>query len=189
MPRHYSESSADMAVHGRNVYDLIEKFKIINSKKEKVLYVCSTIQGFRGHGNHVNSAHADEFLNAVLPFMESNLDFANMHDEWISALVGIIGDHAASSSIDCIEEYSYRYHDSYEKAVFVVLTMVETSQVLKNFMSSLMRLGLTDILVEAFGAILVRDISYATQVSFKLYCTITKRHSQYRNFDLIRKLL
>lgn len=153
-----------MPGHAENVYSLINKFKSISSKKEKLLYICSVVQGFRGHGDHVNPAHADEFLNAVLPFTELNLDFANSHDEWVAALVGIIADHSASRHVDNVKEFSYCYHDSYEKAIFVVLSMVETTQLLKTFVGALEKLRLADLLVESLSMILVKDISYATQV-------------------------
>ena len=165
MVSHFDRIAINMSGQIDGVHAAIEKFKSISSKKDRILYACSVIEGFRGHGKQVNPAHADEFLTAVLPFMESNLNFANSHDEWITALVGIIEDHAASSCSDNVREYSYCFHDSYEKAIFVVLSIVETSQVLKNFMGVLERLRLFDALVKSIGTILVNDISYATQVS------------------------
>ena len=98
--------------------------------------------------------------------MEANLDYVNRHDESIRALIGIIEDHAASRCDKSIREYSFSYHDSYEKAIFIILSMVETSSVLKGFMVAVNRLNLADILVQSFGKILIIDISYATQVRY-----------------------
>ena len=149
---------------GENVYSLIEEFKIISSKKEKLSYICRVIQEFRVDGSQGNPAHADEFLNVVLPFVESNLDSVCSDNDWIGALVGIITDHAASRHVENIKEYSYQYHDSYEKAIFVVLSMVETTQLLMSFMDALVKLELADSLIESLCTILIKDISYATQV-------------------------
>ena len=149
---------------GENVYSLIEEFKIISSKKEKLSYICRVIQEFRVDGSQGNPAHADEFLNVVLPFVESNLDSVCSDNDWIGALVGIITDHAASRHVENIKEYSYQYHDSYEKAIFVVLSMVETTQLLMSFMDALVKLELEDSLIESLSTILIKDISYATQV-------------------------
>ena len=149
---------------GESVYSLIEKFKIISSKKEKLSYICRVIQEFRVNESQVNPAYADEFLNVVLPFVESNLDSVSSDDEWIGALVGIITDHAASRHVDNLRKYSYCYHDSYEKAIFVVLSMVETTQLLRCFMDALVKLGLADSLLKSLSTILIKDISYATQV-------------------------
>lgn len=143
---------------------LIRKFRSISSNNEKLAFTCETIQRFRGDTVNHDPAQADDFLSAVLPFIEANLDFVSSHDEWIAALIGIIEDHAASGYYETNKLYSYCFHDSYEKAIFIILSMVETSAVLKRFTTALNRLRLTNKLVESIGKIIVSDISYATQV-------------------------
>jgi hypothetical protein len=143
---------------------LIKKLQRTVSKKEKLSFACSTLEDFRGNGSEADAAIADDFLTAVVEFTESNLEFAIRNDGWIGALIGIIEDHAASSRPSNSKQHCFSYHDSYEKAIFSVLNMVETSSFLKEFLGTLDRLGLTDTLVQSFGVILVNDISYATQV-------------------------
>jgi hypothetical protein len=143
---------------------LIQKFNGISSKKNKLLFICRTLQNFRRDEYLVNPMIADNFLAAVLPFMETNLEFSESYDEWISALVGIIEDYAASRRHGTIREYSFCYHDSYEKAIFVILSMVETSKVLKIFVAALNKLHLIKTLVKSLSEVLQNDISYATQV-------------------------
>lgn len=120
----------------------------------------------------VHPAIADKFLSAVLPFMEANLEFSESYDEWISALVGIIEDYAASRRNIGTRRFSFCYHDSYEKAIFVILSMVETSKVLRSFVAALTKLELNQTLVKSFSEILLNDISYATQVRTRLYTNI-----------------
>ena len=146
---------------------LIRKFRSISSNNEKLAFTCETIQSFRKDSVTYNPAQADDFLSAVLPFIETNLDFVSSHDEWIAALVGIIEDHAASGYNESIKQYSFCFHDSYEKAIFIILSMVETSAVLKRFTTALNRLRLIDSLVVSLGKVIVSDISYATQVKKK----------------------
>ena len=148
---------------------LIQQFKAIASKTEKFEFVCASIQSYREKSTHVSPSQADDFLCAVLPFMEANLDYVNHHDESIRVLIGIIEDHAASRYDKSNREYSFSYHDSYEKAIFIVLSMVETSSVLKGFMAAVNRLNLADVLVQSFGKVLIVDISYATQVRYLDY--------------------
>jgi hypothetical protein len=142
---------------------LIQKFNDISSKKKKLLFTCRTIQKFRTE-NTIHPMVADSFLAAVLPFMEANLEFSESYDEWISALVGIIEDYAVSSRHGTTKEYSFCYHDSYEKAIFVILSMVETSKVLKSFVAALNKLHLIKTVVKSLSDVLQSDISYATQV-------------------------
>ena len=151
--------------------NLIQQFKAITSKTEKFEFVCASIQSYREKSSHVSPSQADDFLCAVLPFMEANIDFVNRHDETVRVLIGIIQDHAASRYDKSVREYSFSYHDSYEKAIFIVLSMVETSSVLKGFMAAVNRLNLVDTLVQSFGKVLIIDISYATQVRYKfIFC-------------------
>lgn len=148
---------------------IIQQFKAIASKTEKFDFVCASIQSYREKSTNVSPSQADDFLCAVLPFMEANLDYVNHHDESIRVLIGIIQDHAASRYDKSDREYSFSYHDSYEKAIFIVLSMVETSSVLKGFMAAVNRLNLADVLVQSFGKVLIVDISYATQVRYLEY--------------------
>lgn len=155
---------------------LIQKFNEISSKKEKLLFTSKTIQSFRNDKNMVNPIMADKFLAAVLPFMETNLEFSESYDEWIKALVGIIEDYAASSRYGSAREYSFCYHDSYEKAIFVILSMVETSKVLKCFVAALNKLLLMKRVVKSLSEVLQNDISYATQVRHLFYAFSPNLH-------------
>jgi hypothetical protein len=152
---------------------LIQKFNDISSKKNKLFFTCRTIQKLRTDDNTVHPMVADNFLAAVLPFMEANLEFSESCDEWISALVGIIQDYAASRSQSTTREYSFCYHDSYEKAIFVILSMVETSKVLKSFVAALNKLHLIKTVVKSLCDVLQNDISYATQVSERIHVIVT----------------
>lgn len=143
---------------------LIQKFNDISSKKEKLLFTSRTIQSFRNNESMVHPMIADKFFAAVLPFMEANLEFSESYDEWIKALVGIIEDYAASSRYGTTREFSFCYHDSYEKAIFVILSMVETSKNLKSFVAALNQLLLMETVVKSLSEVLQNDISYATQV-------------------------
>jgi hypothetical protein len=131
---------------------------------------------------------ADNFLAAVLPFMEANLEFSESHDEWISALVGIIQDYAASRRQSTTREYSFCYHDSYEKAIFVILSMVETSKVLKSFLAALNKLYLIKTVVKSLSDVLQNDISYATQVRERIHVIVTNLQCSYTALITCRQI-
>jgi hypothetical protein len=145
--------------------ELIKRFRKISSKEDKIAFACLTIQDFRDEALDPNVA--DKFLDEILPYTEGNN--VNQNDEWIGAVLGIIQDHAKFSDPEYTEEYSFSYHDSYEKAIFVILSMVEKSSDLNYFMKAIKRLSLSDVLADSFGVLLKNDISYHSQVFINFF--------------------
>lgn len=142
--------------------EVVGRFRKISSREKKIAFACTTIQDFRN--DSLDPIIADKFLAEILPFMEKNSVLTNQNDEWIGALIGIAQDHASLYNPENTEEYSFSYHDSYEKALFAILSMVETTSALTFFMKAMKRLSLTNALVDSFGVTLVNDISYHSQV-------------------------
>jgi hypothetical protein len=141
--------------------EFVKRFRKTSSREDKIAFACATIQDFRDES--VDPNLADKFLDEILPYAEINN--VNQNDEFIGAILGIIQDHARFSDPENTEEYSFSYHDSYEKAIFVILSMVEKNSDLNFFMKAMKRLSLSDVLVDSFAVTLVNDISYHSQVS------------------------
>ena len=123
---------------------------------------------------------ADNFFDKILPLLESDLiDAAAGHDAFIASLVTIARGYSKALTPEAEEEEEgFFFHDSYEKALILIIGMMESSSCLKVFFETLRSQDLVVPFSQALGSILPLDISYTTQVEHTSSCTLLLIHTK-----------
>jgi len=107
----------------------------------------------------------DNFFDKIMPLLESDLiDAASGHDAFIASLVTIARGYSKALTPEAEEEEGFFFHESYEKALILIVGMMENSSCLKVFFETLRSQDLIVPFSQALGSMLPLDISYTTQV-------------------------
>ena len=113
-----------------------------------------------------NAKEADDFFEAILPILETDLIEAGAgHDAFVASLVKIACGYSKALSPEAEEEEDgFFFHETYDKAILIIVGMMENSSSLKIFFETLRGQDLVVPFAHALGGILPLDISYITQV-------------------------
>lgn len=155
-----------------------KQFERKKSPKDKLDFASKILAKLAKFQVYEDAKDADNFFDKILPLLESDLiDAAAGHDAFIASLVTIARGYSKALTPEAEEEEEgFFFHESYEKALILIVGMMENSSCMKVFFETLRSQDLVVPFSQALGSILPLDISYITQVVHTSSCIITYSH-------------